>query len=302
MDKIKIGAIVVAIAVLMLLTSMMMPWWTLSEESEDESATQRHGLQILSPFSHSDRDIMENQTTTNRITSVMATVGTGASVLSLLFIGMAVGSDSKKHAKIGSVLLVIGLIFAIVAPLYFMISWPDAILGDGYEGDEDNIPEGRDDTPAESFFGSDDTESGELIFREEVEASWGGGIGWFMSLIGGILLLISLILVGKGGKSTPERRTVREEQPMQREPQQQQWGQEPGQQSPQQRQEEEPDWGYESQQIEGKPKPQQEQGFAQQSAQQQQPQQSNTCPDCGQPIRYIEEYDSWYCDDCQEYK
>ncbi len=26
------------------------------------------------------------------------------------------------------------------------------------------------------------------------------------------------------------------------------------------------------------------------------------CPDCGQQLRYIEEYDSWYCDNCQEYK
>ena len=29
---------------------------------------------------------------------------------------------------------------------------------------------------------------------------------------------------------------------------------------------------------------------------------SNLCPDCSQPIRYVEEYNSWYCDNCQEYK
>lgn len=41
----------------------------------------------------------------------------------------------------------------------------------------------------------------------------------------------------------------------------------------------------------------------QQPAQQsQQKQQVNTCPDCGQQIRYVEEYDRWYCDSCQEYK
>ncbi len=32
------------------------------------------------------------------------------------------------------------------------------------------------------------------------------------------------------------------------------------------------------------------------------PQQANICHDCGQPIRYVEEYDRWYCDGCQEYK
>lgn len=34
----------------------------------------------------------------------------------------------------------------------------------------------------------------------------------------------------------------------------------------------------------------------------QQQQESNLCPDCGQTIRYLEEYDSWYCDRCQDYK
>ncbi|MFP3871732.1 MAG: GLUG motif-containing protein [Candidatus Aenigmatarchaeota archaeon] len=29
---------------------------------------------------------------------------------------------------------------------------------------------------------------------------------------------------------------------------------------------------------------------------------SNLCPTCGQPIRYIKEYDRWYCDNCEEYK
>jgi len=28
----------------------------------------------------------------------------------------------------------------------------------------------------------------------------------------------------------------------------------------------------------------------------------NLCPDCGGKMRYIEEYESWYCDNCQEYK
>ena len=41
----------------------------------------------------------------------------------------------------------------------------------------------------------------------------------------------------------------------------------------------------------------------QQPQQQQQPKQTqNPCPDCGGQMRYIEEYERWYCDDCQEYK
>ncbi len=70
--------------------------------------------------------------------------------------------------------------------------------------------------------------------------------------------------------------------------------------------------------------PQQQQGWQRQSPQQQPPQQqqqqqpqqqptqqptqqpsqqdSETCPDCGQQMRYIDDYDRWYCDSCGEYK
>ena len=28
----------------------------------------------------------------------------------------------------------------------------------------------------------------------------------------------------------------------------------------------------------------------------------DSCPDCGSEMRYIDQYDRWYCDDCREYK
>jgi len=34
----------------------------------------------------------------------------------------------------------------------------------------------------------------------------------------------------------------------------------------------------------------------------QQQQQENQCPTCGGQMRYIQEYNRWYCDNCQEYK
>ncbi|MFW5946506.1 MAG: hypothetical protein ACOCSJ_00715 [Candidatus Natronoplasma sp.] len=313
MDKIKIGGIIAVIAVLILVISLGMPWYTFTEEDEDgETGTQRRSLDILPIYSHSERDISENQTTTMSITSAMATVGTGASVLSLLFIGIAIGSDNKKHAKIGAVLMVIGLIFAIIAPIYMMISYPDAILGDQYEGDEDNLPEDQ-DTPAESFFGSETSEGWE---GQEVEESWGGGLGWFMSLIGGIILVISLILVALGAKSTPQRRPAIGAGMTQPRQQDQQWGQQ--QQEPQEQYPQEEEWTQEPQPRQMQEEQSQQVGWAQQSQQQQPTQQprqqqvhpgpqqtqqeSHTCPDCGQSIRYIEEYNSWYCDNCQEYK
>ncbi len=33
-----------------------------------------------------------------------------------------------------------------------------------------------------------------------------------------------------------------------------------------------------------------------------QPQAGKACPSCKSPMRYIQQYDSWYCDNCQKYE
>lgn len=49
---------------------------------------------------------------------------------------------------------------------------------------------------------------------------------------------------------------------------------------------------------------QQQQPPQQQYKQQQQPpqQQHRQCPACGSQMRHIDQYDKWYCDNCQSYK
>ncbi len=235
MGKKMLAGIIAVVAVVMLVFSMSMPWYTVGEEyrdeedpSEDRVRTWRVYLSLLPQSSDSERE-QDNTTTTLTITSWMATAGTAASMVSLLFIGMAATSDKKSYVKIGSIFLIVGLIFAILAPLFFMVSFPRAILNDQYDGDKDNLPEDQ-DTPAESFFGS---ETSERWGGREVKESWGGGIGWFMSIIGGIILIPSLILVLLGGKkSQPTMRGSPYTQPQQRyqQPQQEQQYQQPQQQ------------------------------------------------------------------------
>ncbi len=58
------------------------------------------------------------------------------------------------------------------------------------------------------------------------------------------------------------------------------------------------------QQTAGGQQPAQQQQPPQQQSPQQQPQQQqgNQCPTCGAQMRYIEDQNQWYCDNCQEYK
>ncbi|MEF8874254.1 MAG: hypothetical protein V5A88_06230 [Candidatus Thermoplasmatota archaeon] len=97
------------------------------------------------------------------------------------------------------------------------------------------------------------------------------GILWF--IVGFLLSIIGLII---WIVIRPDMSEVRREQQ-----QQQQWQQQP------QQQQQPP--GQQQQQPPGQQQP---------PAQQQQ----NTCPDCGSQMRYVDEHDRWYCDNCQEYK
>lgn len=336
MKKIKIAAFIAAIAVMVLVVSLGMPWYTISVDSEERADQAQRTPLSLRPISENGLDLLflENQTSTTTITSSLGIIGTGSSVLSLVFIGMAVNSDGDDNkGKIGAALLVVGFILMIVAPLFMMISYPDAYLDDVYDGDTDNLPEDQ-DTPADSFFGSEE-ENGD-------EMSWGPGMGWYLSFVGSILLLISLILVALGLKGDESRvRAPSAQQPGSRESFQEYEGRPPrktegppsGTESspqpdtrPQQSgyqeetqsrsQQSRPDQQEQKQSSQRTETSRQGQGVYQdqssktsqqvsQQTQQQAPQQTqqkNQCPDCGSPTRYINEYDRWYCDNCQEYK
>lgn len=63
-----------------------------------------------------------------------------------------------------------------------------------------------------------------------------------------------------------------------------------------------PQTGQQSQQQTAGQQSQKQQPQQQPPPQQQQEQQGNQCPDCGGQMRYVDEYDRWYCDNCEEYK
>ncbi len=80
--------------------------------------------------------------------------------------------------------------------------------------------------------------------------------------------------------------------------------QQPQQQSPPKQQQSSPAQQQQSQQPPPQ-QPQQQQPRQQQqqpSPPPQQQKQENQCPDCSEQMRHIDEYDRWYCDNCQEYK
>lgn len=249
MNKAMIGGILAVIAVILLVTSLAMPWYTINSEYEGEESTSRDSLHLFSPNSDSESET-SNTTTTFNITSWMATIGTIASAASLMFIGMAIPANKNKFKKIGMVLLIIGIIFALIAPLYLMTSLPGAYKDDHY-GENRELPDH--DSPAKSFFGSHSPEGTENKY------SWGGGIGWYMSIIGAVILIISLILVTISGRGAARSQPDRYGQSGPRQPTQRQSTQQPRQPSTQQQQ------GHGQQKPPRPQKPPQQQGSQKQS-------------------------------------
>jgi len=102
------------------------------------------------------------------------------------------------------------------------------------------------------------------VEEDEYETDWLPYMG--IGIVGLIVLVIAVILVKKRGKSESSR----EEEYYQRES---------------------------TSRNQSSRVPQQSKGPPAQETSEQ-----NLCRDCGGEMRYIEEYDSWYCDKCQQYK
>lgn len=197
----RAGVVFAAIAVMLLIFSLSLPWWTThSEEPKYEGEGIREYSTRMPPFllnpSQSSEYDVDNTTTTIRTTSWISTTGMIASTLSLLFLGMTISADDKRYKNIGSLLLLVGIIFALLAPIFLMGFYPGAVKNDRY-GEDGELPDH--DSPAKSFFGS--------YTEGETEQSWGGGTGWFFSIAGAVLLIVSLVLVMVAGSGRQRRRT-----------------------------------------------------------------------------------------------
>ncbi len=184
----KIGAALACVAVILLIVSLSMPWWTFHQKrtygDETQEQTQRMTPMLLPQTSSSDQDTTNTSTTLN-ITTWLTTIGTISATIAVMLLGIAINSDRSKYRKIGAALLIAGLILAVVAPIFFMMEMPDSYKNDYY--DDSELPDH--DSPAKSFFGNYDEGNSEL--------NWRGGIGWFLSFISAAILGIGAVLVLK---------------------------------------------------------------------------------------------------------
>lgn len=170
----------------------------------------------------------------------------------------------EKHAKIGGILIIVGSAFGLIFGLFYAIVGTAVIAAGFGPGFLCYLPLGL------SIVG---IIGGVMAVKKSnfIVAIVGGILG-FLSVgfvLGAVLCLVGLILVAISKQDFEEDQTAQGPQQWQQPQQQTQQQQQQTQQPPQQQQTQQPD---------------------------------NTCPDCSSEMRYIDEYDRWYCDNCQDYK
>jgi hypothetical protein len=210
--KALVGMVLVIVALLLIVLSMiMLPWYKIeievgssgfSMDSEVNYYLDHVEMSILNTTQTIDYDDAGNETSESlevfETTKIMVYMGLIGCIIGI--IGSALVMVEKLSAKVGAIIVLIALILAILAPIYFMFMLPGAFEKDFEEsgGSSGVLPSGI----GKSFFGSERSESDEGGFTMTTEYRWGGGLGWILSFIAIIILIIAMALVGRAKQVT----------------------------------------------------------------------------------------------------
>ncbi|UCE36652.1 MAG: hypothetical protein JSW00_14210, partial [Thermoplasmata archaeon] len=230
--KALVGMILVLVALIMIGVSLTMPWygWEVEYSSSEGSATLTHDYyldhsELEGPFNVSaelnyDHEKIKDMHVTQAFvtTQVLTFVGIIGCIIGL--IGALLVMVEKINYKIGVVLVLLAVILSLIAPIYLMVTLPEAFKQDSEEPPVE-IPYSESVTitlgelPTENlgtdFSGSDTKTQQGLGTEVTVEFTWGGSTGWYLPIIAMILCIIALIFVAT---SKPAAEPVFQAQPI----------------------------------------------------------------------------------------
>ncbi len=214
--KAILGAFIASATTILLMSVFITPWYTISLNGSNSSFGIDYGVEgnIDVYLTHEERYVVVevggmNQTQldteeldpgspTGKVvgsTAILAILTVTFSAVSL--IAALLVAFGKINPKLGGLLVLPVLIFAFLTPLYFMIALPPAIGEEAETSMDSNIevPNSTVEKISTRFFGSDTANLGGGFVSLSVNITWGGAIAWFMSLIAGLLSLITMTLI-----------------------------------------------------------------------------------------------------------
>ncbi|MCI4363484.1 MAG: hypothetical protein L3K13_04180 [Thermoplasmata archaeon] len=181
------GALILAVGVL-LLVSIALPWYgiELTGRQSDSFSFSPDG-QVTVSFQGTSASTSFStghlNATGGLYTAVAALLALGG-IFGLLGGSLGIASGWRPNYRRGAAVLgILGLLFAILAPVALLLAQPGAISTDALAGRST----GGISTPASSFFGS-------ASMNGQTE-SWGPSVGWYLAFVAGALSLVGTILL-----------------------------------------------------------------------------------------------------------
>lgn len=197
MDKPKVAMILFLIGGIIMAISLVQPWYYRVIDS-DAGLTGRSfytwtEVEVeLSGFptqteSYEDLE-WDNIASVFQMTMIFAVMATIFSFLGFLLILLKRRGSLGLGTPIIMIVVLLGFLFAIIAPVYLMTNLPAAIKEDEFgEGVEDDIGW------SEDFSGEKDLEEQPPPIGQQT-ARWGGSVGFMAAWLAGILNLIGFLL------------------------------------------------------------------------------------------------------------
>lgn len=233
--KSLIGLVFTVLALLLLCVSFLLPWYSVHIDSKtstvggtvethhDFYAYFDHWKIVSESGDNTEEDIedydsgseLEKVFHNTMILTLIAMLMTGLGVVGLFLL-----KGGKMGHKLVSLIIAIAFIFSLVAPLYLMMSLPDAMEENNVNylqtGDEIN----------EKFFGEDEIGGSFFGVEGEVKINWGGDLSWYMVIAAAGLNAVgamSALMAGRSETSGVSEGTQRQhpggyEQPREQQP------------------------------------------------------------------------------------
>jgi hypothetical protein len=213
-----VGFFIGILAMLLIVTTLILPWWgthSVREEVDLDDGDKYYseygyGVSITGGIGnyYYSTSLYSGEFSTPVVFGATTVLMIMALIFTVLFLTMVFlyEMDKIKNLKLAKILGILALIFCLIAPIIFAVALPGALKADAEkraeDRDEDYESPDHDD-PTKSFFGSyEDTEETDY-YKESIEQSWGGDIGWFITFVAFALLCVSFVMaIPKKGTGT----------------------------------------------------------------------------------------------------
>ena len=213
-----VGALIVLIGAVLLISAIFIPWYVYQGKSSFGTASGTITINSY-PGLPSENGTIQcsssgaascpySQTSYQKAnynnTGVIAETGFFLLIVGFVlgFIGAILGAASRgnpRRARPAIALAVIAMILAVITPLMFMATLPNAQSKD--------IPaSGRATSsgPWSSFYGSNSSTRTTPLGQITESITWGPGVGWYLSFGAFVVLLIGLIILLRYRQDPPE--------------------------------------------------------------------------------------------------